>query len=224
MTETVTSITEVAKEIDEAALTIQRLADETGNIGDVLTIISSISDQTNLLALNAAIEAARAGTQGRGFAVVADEVRSLSLQTNAETAKIRMRIANLQSEASNAVAAIAKGKQTAHLTVRCANQAGQALDSILQSVETITDMNARIAQAIKDQSEHAGTIRDNVSSVNAIAEKTADTAVSASRSSHELSLMAKQLQGLVQQFLLNKNPSRNTDASDTIDDGEIELF
>jgi methyl-accepting chemotaxis protein len=61
---------------DASQGTMQRLADATARIGDVVHLISEIAAQTNLLALNATIEAARAGEAGKGFAVVAGEVKA----------------------------------------------------------------------------------------------------------------------------------------------------
>ena len=71
-------ILELAVRINTTDQTVQALADQAEQIGQVLDVINGIAKQTNLLALNAAIEAARAGEQGRGFAVVAEEVRSLA--------------------------------------------------------------------------------------------------------------------------------------------------
>ena len=219
---TVEAIHQLASDIENVSRIIESLAEESRSIESILSIIKGISEQTNLLALNAAIEAARAGEAGRGFAVVADEVRILSVRIHTESDTIQTKISKLQSEASRAVSAMAKERDTAHQTVEAATHAGTALESIKPSVETITTMTHKIAGAIEDQNNNTGLINRNVSTIQEFANEAADGAVHASRTSHELSLMADQLQGLVAQFLLEQEPPASTKTVDSTE--KVELF
>ncbi|MFW6021609.1 MAG: methyl-accepting chemotaxis protein [Guyparkeria sp.] len=86
---------------NEANHAVGEMARMSGEISNVLDMISQIADQTNLLALNAAIEAARAGEHGRGFAVVADEVRSLASRTKGATEEVDSIVREFQQSSEN---------------------------------------------------------------------------------------------------------------------------
>lgn len=187
-------------EMTNSADEISTLKRESENIGSILDVIRDIAEQTNLLALNAAIEAARAGEQGRGFAVVADEVRTLAQRTQDSISQIEKLISQLQSGAQQAVTAIDSGQQQAKLTVSDAMKAGEALDKILQSINTINDMNSQIASASEQQSLVAETINMNVNNVKRISTESAVVSNQTAHSSGELAQISEQLRVLVQQF------------------------
>ncbi|WP_372768361.1 methyl-accepting chemotaxis protein [Pseudoalteromonas sp.] len=159
-------------EIEAASGTIDQLANNTQNVGQILNVITSIAEQTNLLALNAAIEAARAGEQGRGFAVVADEVRELASRTAKSTNEIRDLLNVLTAAANESVSAMNSAMEKAKLNSDNAEKTGESIRKIAEQILAINGMNAQIATATEEQTSVASIVVDNVSNMHSSFEST----------------------------------------------------
>ena len=194
------TIEQLAREVDDASMVINKLHQDSASIGSILDVIRGIADQTNLLALNAAIEAARAGEYGRGFAVVADEVRSLASKTQESTQEIQSMIESLQTGAEAAVTAMGKGKQRAVSCVEQSDLASTALDSITFAVSQAHDVSEEISTAALEQQQVAQEISERLESIVAIAEQTAEGASQTNISSSEVAKLAEELRLSVDAF------------------------
>jgi methyl-accepting chemotaxis protein len=199
---TVNSINNIAKSINESAGNIEELGKGSELIGDVVKVIDDIAGQTNLLALNAAIEAARAGEQGRGFAVVADEVRKLAEKTASSTKEIGEMIQGIQGNTRKTIESLDIWKRDVDLSIEQAGEAGNALQMIVVSVNSVTEKVQHIAAAAEEQSNTGDSITANVESVAGISEQTAEAAQKSSDAANVLNELARHLQHLVGGFRL----------------------
>ena len=197
---TVTGIRDLAENVTAAAQAINQLQEDTNKVNVVLEVIRGIAEQTNLLALNAAIEAARAGEQGRGFAVVADEVRNLASRTQESTQEINSMLEQLQSAASKAVTMMENSQARVEVTVESANEAGNSLVVITETVNTIADMNGAIAVATEEQHQVSGLMVGHVEDIQACADEASGASNEVANVSEKLSNLASELASVARQF------------------------
>ncbi|MCO1600575.1 methyl-accepting chemotaxis protein [Desulfosporosinus nitroreducens] len=148
----------IGDKVTEAADVVNILGGKSGEIGQIVALITNIAAQTNLLALNAAIEAARAGEQGRGFAVVAEEVRKLAEQSSDAAGKISALIDEIQKETTKAVMTMNDGTVAVHEGITMVNSAGEAFRDILQGVNDFSKQAQAVADVVQKVGANTETI------------------------------------------------------------------
>ena len=225
----VSAMESIAEAVGRASQTVDQLGHYGQQIGDIVRAIDEIAAQTNLLALNAAIEAARAGEQGRGFAVVAENVRHLAERSSESTKEIADLIARVQASTTEAVEVMADGVKDVEAGRSITAEAGNALESIIESVQQSATQMQRIAgevgilaagadrivtsaeliathaadSAAGAKQMAAGTTRvtDAIMQVSATSEQTSASAEEVSASTQELSAQSEELAATANQMM-----------------------
>ncbi|OPX54837.1 methyl-accepting chemotaxis protein [Oceanospirillum multiglobuliferum] len=201
----INSVHHLAAEVNQSALVISKLAEDSEQVETILSVIGGIAEQTNLLALNAAIEAARAGEQGRGFAVVADEVRTLASRTHQSTEQIHTMICRIQEGVASAVKVMRNNEAVAKQSVLLTESTRQSLYEINLSVKTVNDMNTQIASAAEEQSLVSEEIHRNIAAINDITLQSNEAFNEVWQAASNLMSMAENLEAQVSYFKLKPN-------------------
>jgi methyl-accepting chemotaxis protein-1 (serine sensor receptor) len=168
--------------------TMASIKDSSRKIADIIGVIDGIAFQTNILALNAAVEAARAGEQGRGFAVVASEVRNLA-QRSAGAAK------EIKTLISDSVEQVEVGR-------KLVDEAGEAMDDIVTSVQLVADIISGTAAASQEQSSGIEQVNQAVGQMDEITQQNAALVEEAAAAAASLQEQAGKLAEAVSVFKL----------------------
>jgi methyl-accepting chemotaxis protein len=155
--------------VENTVAGMRAIAESSGQISEIIGVITEIAEQTNLLALNAAIEAARAGAHGKGFAVVADEVGKLAQRSSEAAKEITQLIKDSASsveagtryseELQGALTKIdASGRNNMRSIEEIASVA-QVVEGDIQNVQTLVQELNRLAEEISKMAGEQGARR-----------------------------------------------------------------
>lgn len=168
--------------------TMASINNSSRKIADIIGVIDGIAFQTNILALNAAVEAARAGEQGRGFAVVAAEVRHLAQRSASAAKEIKTLIVDSVSQVE--------------LGRKLVNEAGEAIDDVVTSVQLVVDIMSGSAAASQEQSAGIAQINQAVSQMDEMTQQNAALVEQSAAAAESLQDEAGKLEQLVNTFKL----------------------
>ena len=191
---------DIKDKTEELSTTIVSLAESSGKIGDILSVINDIADQTNLLALNAAIEATRAGDAGRGFAVVADEVRKLAERTQRSTSEISAIITSLQKESNAASGEMDGANASVNNCLGSIKKTDELFNMVVSSVREIDSATQDVNNTMNDQFTMVQTVSDNTNAIAAGIEESMHAVNEVVTTVTHLQQRAETLKRIVSQF------------------------
>ncbi|MCL2852395.1 MAG: methyl-accepting chemotaxis protein [Defluviitaleaceae bacterium] len=167
---------------------MQGIKESSDSIFKIIKGIEDIAFQTNLLALNAAVEAARAGEYGKGFAVVADEVRSLASRS--------------QSAAKETTGQIEDSIGRVNDGMSAAQDTSGSLFTIVEDVQSVSDLIKQITILSKDQTEAISQIYLGINEISGVVQDISATREQCASASQQLNSQAENLRQMISFFKL----------------------
>ncbi|MEK4508062.1 methyl-accepting chemotaxis protein [Paenibacillus sp. FSL K6-2524] len=163
----------IHQSVMDSVVSIERLQERSGEIEEIVQVITDIATQTHLLSLNASIEAARAGEDGRGFAVVANEVKKLAEQSGNSAKKITDLVHYIQQETLTAVKSINEGEQNVKVGINIVQQTGELFGGILMATDAVTSQIQEVSAATEEMVAETEQITAAIKQLAQLAERNA---------------------------------------------------
>ena len=186
---------------------IDKLADSSQTISQVVDVIRGIAEQTNLLALNATIEAASAGEAGKGFAVVASEVKDLARQSADATDSIANKIREIRHDTDLSITSIKEITEIIEEVSMISSNIASAIEEqsattqeIARNIAGLSDSIGNLASNIDESATGSANVSESMHKVYEAAELAAGKASEGENRAEELAEVSSRLTKLVSSF------------------------
>lgn len=178
-------------EMHEMVTSMDKISNQSNQIGHIIKSIDDIAFQTNILALNAAVEAARAGESGKGFSVVAEEVRNLAIKS-AESVK-------------NTTTLVEQILNTIDIGTKNAFKTANTIEAIVKDANKSTQIISLILEATKKQENLISHVHKEIDQISFVVKCNSDVAEESALSSSMLSSKVEQLKEVMENSRTNTN-------------------
>lgn len=200
-------------QVQNIAESMLLLGEHSQRIGGIVEIIDEISDQTNLLALNAAIEAAGAGESGKRFAIVAQEVRRLAERTVVATRQIKGLVEAIQKSANSTVMVTEEGIKAVDHAAAMVEDVQHSFKGIMTMVDETLRASREIALSTRQQTSACEQLADTMNEVRDVSIQTVTGLRETELAIGELSNLADQLKGLMEEEIESKGKTAAANAA-----------
>ncbi|MFG6667766.1 methyl-accepting chemotaxis protein [Halomonas sp. HNIBRBA4712] len=179
--------------MENVVTTMADITQASEKIGEIVTLMNSISFQTNLLALNASVEAARAGEHGRGFAVVAEEVRTLARRSSDAANDIQKLIEDSQGKVNSGTELV--------------RSAGDTMNDIVTHIARVNDVLGEIKAATGEQSDGINQVNIAVADLDRMTQENAALVEESTTAAEQLKEQSGQLARIIGSFKVSSTGS-----------------
>ncbi len=135
-----------------------------------------------------------------GFSIVANEVRNLARRAEAATVEISQKLSGITGDTEKAVKSMQQSLARVEQGVRYSQEAGEALESIVRSVEGLQEMTTQIATATEELSATSDQISEDIHAIDDVLKQTREATDSIAGSAESLSGVSRELKEELDQF------------------------
>jgi methyl-accepting chemotaxis protein len=165
---------------------IERIADRTDEVSELVDVVDEIATRTNKLALDAKIEATRADDEGpRGFEVIAENVKQLAGDAREELATVEDRIDGIENDTRNAVGDIRAAVEEMDAHSEGIEQTIQTLEEVGSMAAATNEEVQEIRRIAHEQAEAADEVVADVREIDGISAETSEAADRAAAAARE---------------------------------------
>lgn len=187
----------IRERVEAIATTILALSEQTQQVGEITTAVSTLAQQSKMLALNASIEAAKAGEAGKGFAVVAAEVKDLAEQSQQATLQVQKILEDIRHATDKAVMATEEGTKQADAGMSLVERTTEAVQKLSEVIHETSVASQQIVAAVRQESSGVDQVSMAMADINKAARQVAAATQQTSLAARDLGMVADKLQGTV---------------------------